>query len=93
VNRDEPVGLGVLHKQLQAIADWGHQAPADLSRFTLPVLIANGDNDRMVPTPNSYDMAKRFPNAELVIYEDADHGGVFQEHAQYVPKVLEFLAK
>lgn len=93
VNRDTPVGLGVLQKQLNAIADWGHQEPSDLSRFTLPVLIVNGDNDRMVPTPNSYDMARRFPNSELVIYEDAGHGGVFQEHAQYVPKVLEFLAK
>ncbi|MDO7846146.1 alpha/beta hydrolase [Hymenobacter sp. M29] len=77
VNRDEPVGLGVLQKQLKAIVDWGHQPPADLSRFTLPVLIVNGDHDRMVPTPNSYDMARRFPNAELVIYEDAGHGGVF----------------
>lgn len=92
VNRDEAVGLGVLQKQLKAIAAWGHQEPADLSRFTLPVLIANGDDDRMVPTPNSYDMARRFPNAELVIYEDAGHGGVFQEHAQFVPKVLAFLA-
>ena len=93
VNRDEPVGLGVLQKQLGAIRDWGHQPPADLSRFPLPVLVANGDDDRMVPTPNSYDLARRFPNAELVIYEDAGHGGIFQEHAQFVPKALEFLAR
>jgi pimeloyl-ACP methyl ester carboxylesterase len=57
------------------------------------VLVANGDDDRMVPTPNSYDLARRFPNAELVIYEDAGHGGIFQEHAQFMPKAPDFLAR
>ena len=46
----------------------------------------------MVPTPNSHDMARRIPGADLVIYSDAGHGGIFQHHAQFVPKVLAFLA-
>jgi hypothetical protein len=33
--------------------------------------VANGDNDIMVPTPNSRDMARRIPGADLVIYPDA----------------------
>ena len=57
----------------------------------IPVLIANGDNDIMVPTANSIDMARRIPGAELVIYEDAGHGGIFQNHADFVPKALSFL--
>ena len=92
-NRDTIVGLSVLEKQLKAIETWGHDQPADLSVFKLPVFIANGDNDRMVPTPNSYDMAKRFPNAEIVIYPNSAHGGIFQYHEKFVKSALTFLNK
>jgi pimeloyl-ACP methyl ester carboxylesterase len=54
-------------------------------------LVANGDNDRMVPSHNSYDMAKRFPKAHLVIYKDAGHGGIFQNHNEFVKSALAFL--
>ena len=77
-NRDKKVKLSVLKKQLKAIETWGHDKPADLSVFKHPVLVANGDNDRMVPTPNSYDLAKRFPNAEpVVIIQIQDMGAFF----------------
>lgn len=92
-NRDTIVGLSVLEKQLKAIETWGHDQPADLSVFKLPVFIANGDNDRMVPTPNSYDMAKRFPNAEIVIYPNSGHGGIFQYHEKFIKSALTFLNK
>ena len=78
-------------RQLKAIKAWGRQAPQDLGRIKIPVLIANGDNDIMVPTVNSTDMARRIPGAQLVIYEDAGHGGIFQYHANFVPKALSFL--
>lgn len=79
-------------RQLTAIQAWGRQLPQDLTRIRIPVLVANGDNDIMVPTPNSRDMAHRIPGADLVIYPDAGHGGIFQYHAQFVPKALAFLA-
>lgn len=79
-------------RQLQAIKAGGRQAPQDLSRLRTPVLIANGDHDLMVPTPLSHDMARRFPDSQLVIYDDAGHGGVFQYHADFVPRVLTFLS-
>jgi pimeloyl-ACP methyl ester carboxylesterase len=47
----------------------------------------------MVPTKNSYDLARRLPDSVLVIYPDAGHGGIFQFHAQFVDKALEFLAR
>ncbi|TIN57196.1 MAG: alpha/beta hydrolase, partial [Mesorhizobium sp.] len=56
-----------------------------------PALIANGDHDRMVPSVNTHDLARRIPGAQLVIYADAGHGGVFQNHANFVPKALAFL--
>jgi pimeloyl-ACP methyl ester carboxylesterase len=91
--RDKKVKLYVLKKQLKAIKDWGHAQPADLSVFKLPVFIANGDVDRMVPTPNSYDMAKRFPNATLKIYPNSGHGGIFQYHEEFIPQAVDFLTK
>lgn len=79
-------------RQLTAIHAWGRQLPQDLTRIRIPVLVANGENDIMVPTPNSHDMARRIPEAELVIYPDAGHGGIFQYHTQFVPTALAFLA-
>lgn len=79
-------------RQLTAIHAWGRQLPQDLTRIRIPVLVANGETDIMVPTPNSHDLARRIPGAELVIYPDAGHGGIFQYHTQFVPKALAFLA-
>jgi pimeloyl-ACP methyl ester carboxylesterase len=92
-NRDTKVKLSVLKAQLKAIETWGHDQPADLSVFKLPVFIANGDADRMVPTPNSYDMAKRFPNAQIKIYPNSGHGGIFQYHKEFIPQAIDFLNK
>ena len=60
---------------------WGVPDPSKLSRLAgirQPVLVANGDNDRMVPTSNSYLLASRLPDARLKIYADAGHGFLFQ---------------
>jgi pimeloyl-ACP methyl ester carboxylesterase len=45
----------------------------------------------MVPSSNSYDLARRIPGAQLIIYSDAGHGGIFQNHADFVPKALSLL--
>ena len=57
-----------------------------------PVLVANGEHDKMVPSSNSVDLARRLPNAELVLYEDAGHGGIRQYHEAFVKKALALLA-
>lgn len=90
-NRDKGPTPRALLRQLKAIEGWGRQAPQDLGRIENPVLIANGDHDIMVPTELSADMARRIPNAQLVIYEDAGHGGIFQHHADFVSQALSFL--
>jgi pimeloyl-ACP methyl ester carboxylesterase len=92
-DRDKAISLISYFSQLKAIHRWGLARPQDLSVIQQPVLIANGDDDRMVPTQNSADMARRLPNAELVIYPDAGHGGIFQFHEQFVPTALEFLER
>jgi pimeloyl-ACP methyl ester carboxylesterase len=90
-NRDKAISLRSYGAQLKAIHRWGKQPPADLSVVRQPVLVANGESDRMVPTSNSVDLAQRLPNADLVVYPDAGHGGIFQFHEQFVDKALEFL--
>ena len=90
--RDKGPSPRAFLRQLAAIQAWGRQAPQDLGRIKIPVLVANGDKDIMVPTANSADLASRIQGAELVIYPDAGHGGIFQNHAQFVQKALGFLA-
>jgi pimeloyl-ACP methyl ester carboxylesterase len=80
-------------RQLKAIHAWGNQSPQDLGRIKIPVLVVNGDNDIMVPSENTVDLAKRIKGAELVIYKDAGHGGIFQYHEEFSKTVLEFLNK
>lgn len=92
-DRDTPTSVSSYFAQLKACRRWGKEDPHDLSKIAHSVLFANGDNDWMLPTPNTLDMAKRLPNNELVIYPDAGHGGIFQFHEQFVEKALEFLAK
>ena len=75
-----------------AIQKFGRSAPADLSKLTQPTLIANGDNDRMVPSVLSEDLHRRIKGSELIIYPDSGHGGVFQYHEEFAPLAAEFLA-
>ena len=92
-DRDKPITVKAFQTQLKAIKRWGRSAPADLSKVTQPTLIANGDNDRMVPSVLSDDLHRRIKDSELVIYPDSGHGGIFQNHRQFVPVVLEFLER
>ena len=68
VDRDAPISVKAFQTQLKAIKKWGRSAPADLAKVTQPTLIANGDNDRMVPSVLSEDMHRRITGSELIIY-------------------------
>jgi pimeloyl-ACP methyl ester carboxylesterase len=92
-DRDKPISVRAFRTQLRAIHAWGVQPPSDLSTIHQPVFVANGDHDRMVPTSNTVDLAKRLPNSELKIYPDAGHGGIFQFHDEFVAQAVEFLAR
>ena len=93
VDRDAPIKVKAFQTQLNAIKKWGRSAPADLSKITQPTLIANGDNDRMVPSVLSEDLHRRITGSELIIYPDSGHGGIFQFHDKFAPVAVEFLAR
>nr|WP_244914227.1 alpha/beta fold hydrolase [Pseudomonas frederiksbergensis] len=90
-NRDNGPTPSAFLRQLKAITAWGKQAPQNLGRLRTPTLIVNGDNDIMVSSVNSTALANRIPNAQLVIYEDAGHGGIFQHYIDFVTKARAFL--
>jgi pimeloyl-ACP methyl ester carboxylesterase len=92
-DRDTPITVKAFQTQLKAIKKWGRSAPTDLSKVTQPTLIANGDNDRMVPSVLSDDLHRRITGSELIIYPDSGHGGIFQFHDRFAPVAVEFLAR
>jgi pimeloyl-ACP methyl ester carboxylesterase len=92
-DRDAPIKVAAFQTQLKAIKKWGRSTPDDLSTITQPTLIANGDNDRMVPSVLSEDLHQRIKGSELIIYPDSGHGGIFQYHEQFAPVAVEFLAR
>jgi pimeloyl-ACP methyl ester carboxylesterase len=90
-DRDKAISVRSFRAQLTAIHRWGQQKPADLASIHQPMLVMDGDGDKMVPTKNTVDLDRRLPNSQLVIYPDAGHGGVFQFHEDFVTRALEFL--
>jgi pimeloyl-ACP methyl ester carboxylesterase len=90
-DRDKAISVRSFRAQLKAIHRWGQQEPADLASLRQPVLVLNGESDKMVPSKNTVDLGRRLPNSQLVIYPDAGHGGVFQFHEDFVKRALEFL--
>lgn len=89
--RDAPIGNETIHAQLTAIHAWGQGDASKLSGIHQPVLVANGDRDVMAPTINSFELARRLPNAQLSVFPDASHGGIFQYYAVFVQQALDFL--
>ena len=90
-DRDAKISVKAFQTQLKAIKRWGRATPADLSRITQPTLIANGDNDRMVPSVLSEDMHRRIAGSQLVIYPNSGHGGIFQYHNEFSTAAIDFL--
>jgi pimeloyl-ACP methyl ester carboxylesterase len=91
VDRDTAITNKAFSTQLKAIQRFGRSAPSDLSVITSPTLIANGDNDRMVPSVLSEDLHRRIAGSELIIYPNSGHGGIFQYWEKFAPVAARFL--
>lgn len=90
-DRDKRISPRAALNQLSAITNAGSEPMQNLADIGQPVLVANGDEDIMVASEHSADIARRIPGAKLIIYPGSGHGGIFQYHHQFVPTVLEFL--
>lgn len=77
--------------QVAAISQWPgvlHRA-ADLY---LPILVANGAHDVMLPAYRSFVLSQQAPDAKLILYPDAGHAFLFQEIEDFTHQVDLFLA-
>jgi pimeloyl-ACP methyl ester carboxylesterase len=80
-DRDTPVSDQSIAAQRAALAAYGaakDPSYAHLKGLELPVLVVNGSGDIVIPTINSYILQQFLPNAELILYPDANHGSHFQ---------------
>jgi len=89
----DKVSISAFRNQLKAISAFAKEETPSLSEIHHPTFVANGESDIMVPSVNSAHLAAELPNAELALYRDAGHGGVFQYHNDFVSRSLKFLSK
>lgn len=91
-NRAPLVKPESIQAQIKGAVAWGTESSFDrLGEIKQPVLIANGDNDIMIPTINSFITSQRIPNAQLIIYPDSGHGFLFQYADLFAEHILIFL--
>jgi pimeloyl-ACP methyl ester carboxylesterase len=91
INRDPPVSERVAPAQLEALVKWG--APRKGSFDSLkgigqPTLVVDGTKDVVdIYTINSFILAQNLPNAQLILYPDANHGSHYQYPELFVAHV------
>ncbi|KAK3358011.1 Alpha/Beta hydrolase protein [Lasiosphaeria hispida] len=64
---------------------------ARLATLKIPVFVANGHDDYMVPTVNSFVLQQKVPNGQLIVYPNSGHGFLFQYVALFAQHTLLFL--
>jgi proline iminopeptidase len=62
-----------------------------LDAVTHPVLVLAGRHDRTCAVEASEDMARRLPNAELVVFEDSGHMMFAEEQDRFLNSIRRFL--
>jgi pimeloyl-ACP methyl ester carboxylesterase len=94
--RDPEANEKVAPAQLEALAKWGapRENPFDyLKAIHQPTLVINGDNDVIIYSINSWILQQNIPNAQLIIYPDANHGSQYQYPERFVRHVSMFLSE
>jgi pimeloyl-ACP methyl ester carboxylesterase len=93
-DRDDGVAMEAVQAQTAAIAAYGaakDETYAHLKGLAQPTLVVNGNNDIIIPTINSYLIQQHAPNAQLILYPDANHGAHFQYPDLFVKHTKLFL--
>jgi pimeloyl-ACP methyl ester carboxylesterase len=64
-----------------------------LKDFNLPILVITGDDDRIVPTAQSVELAGELPGASLVVIPNAGHVPHEEQPAAFMQAVEQFLVQ
>ncbi len=94
-NRDPEVNEKVALAQLEALGKWGIQFKRSydyLKSISQPTLIVNGGKDVIIYSVNSFILQQNLPNAQLILYPDANHGSQYQYPELFVRHVSMFLS-
>jgi pimeloyl-ACP methyl ester carboxylesterase len=96
VDRDPEANERVAGAQIEALGKWG--APSDkpyeyLKKLFQPTLVVNGGNDVIIYSINSFILQQNIPNAQLILYPDANHGSLYQYPELFVRDVSQFLSE
>jgi pimeloyl-ACP methyl ester carboxylesterase len=62
-----------------------------LGELSMPVLVANGDNDVLVPPSLSWELLTQIKNAQLIIYPKSGHGFIWQYAQRFAEDIHRFL--
>jgi pimeloyl-ACP methyl ester carboxylesterase len=93
-DRDLPVSTETAKAHRVAATEWGQPADPEfgyLSAIDQPTLVVNGSNDIVIATVNSFILQQHMPNAQLIVYPDANHGAHFQYPDMFIEHVRMFL--
>ena len=95
-NRDPEANEKVAAAQLQALGKWGIQFEKSydyLKSIHQPTLVVNGGKDVIIYSVNSFILQQHLPNAQLILYPDANHGSQYQYPKRFVEHVSLFLSE
>jgi pimeloyl-ACP methyl ester carboxylesterase len=93
-DRDPEVSGDAAARQRAALGDYiagGESAQGHLQDICLPTLVVQGSKDVIIATINSYVLQQKLPNAQLIIYPDANHGSFYQYPDLFVKHATLFL--
>ena len=93
-SRDPEANEHVAPAQIEAIGEWGasRERPFEyLKSIRQPTLVVNGGKDVIIYAVNSFILQQHLPDAELILYPDANHGSQYQYPALFVADATRFL--
>ncbi|KAL2071384.1 hypothetical protein VTL71DRAFT_12619 [Oculimacula yallundae] len=94
-NRAPHLSPELAKRQTEAFAKFSVESPENpyerIQELGMPVFVANGDNDLLIPTTNSLELARILPLAHLHVYPNSGHGFLFQYAEVFAKHVEIFL--